>query len=346
MSKIAMSIVVPCYKVEQYLPRCIDSLVCQTLENIELIFINDGSPDKCIDILKDYKLMYPDKIVIIDKDNEGVWAGRWDAIKIARGDYIGFLDSDDYARPTFAEELYTAAVKSDADISVCGFDRVDLKTGKVLSREMVSARPAFRISDYPGRLVELNGAPWNKCFRASVLKKLVDLSDPPQVLDDLCFHLIAYNKMSGSVVFVPSSLVCYMVREGSIINSVKTSQIDSILTSFIEIKERYLLDSPSLIESLDAIAFLHLGISFAFRIATSPEANKLKDYICRITDYLDCNFPSWRKSPYINYRYAIRYRGVFLKLLVVQCLFKAGFISVFFKLYQLMIEKCHIDIKW
>ena len=98
---IKLSIIVPCYKVEAYLPKCLDSLVNQTLSDIEVICINDGSPDCCIDILREYEANYPGKVIVIDKQNEGVWKGRWDGIAIARGEYIGFLDSDDYAVPTF-----------------------------------------------------------------------------------------------------------------------------------------------------------------------------------------------------------------------------------------------------
>ena len=88
---IKLSIIVPCYKVEKYLPKCLDSLMAQTLEDIEVICINDGSPDRCIDILNDYRDRYGSKIVIIDKKNEGVWKGRWDGIAVAQGEYIGFL---------------------------------------------------------------------------------------------------------------------------------------------------------------------------------------------------------------------------------------------------------------
>ena len=178
--RIALSIIVPCYKVEKYLPKCLDSLMGQTLGNIEAICINDGSPDNCINILRDYESRYPDKIVVIDKPNEGVWRGRWDGIAIARGEYIGFLDSDDYVVPTFAESLYSAAKDNDADIAVCGFDRIELETGRVVSREMVKPRPSFAIDEEPGRLLELNGAPWNKCFKAETLKHMRNLKKTPR----------------------------------------------------------------------------------------------------------------------------------------------------------------------
>lgn len=343
--EIALSIIVPCYKVEKYLPKCLDSLMGQSLSNIEAICINDGSPDRCIDILRDYERRYPGKVVVIDKQNEGVWKGRWDGIALARGEYIGFLDSDDYAAPDFAESLYTAAKEADADIAVCGFDRVDLETGKVLSREMAVPREGFSIDEDPGRLVELNGAPWNKCFRASVLKSMRNLSDPPTVLDDLAFHLLAYCDMSGRVVFVPKSLVCYMVRAGSIINTVRPSQVDSIFRAFLEIKGYYQQARPELLPVLDAIAFLHLGVSLVFRLSCDKE-NDLSATIHMMTSYLDENFPTWRHSPYINARYSLSRGGALVKLWVVQKVYRLHLMGAFLAAYRFMIDQLHVDIKW
>ena len=344
-TEIALSIIVPCYKVERYLSKCLDSLMGQTLPNIEVICINDGSPDRCIDILRDYERRYPGKVVVIDKQNEGVWKGRWDGIALARGEYIGFLDSDDYANPEFAESLYAAAKEADADIAVCGFDRVELETGKVLSREMVTPRDAFSIDDDPGRLVELNGAPWNKCFRASVLKGMRNLSNPPTVLDDLAFHLLAYCDMHGSVVFVPKSLVHYMVRAGSIINTVRPSQVDSIFQAFLEIKGYYQQARPELLPALDAIAFLHLGVSLVFRLSCD-KGNDLRSTIRMMTGYLDENFPTWRRSPYINARYAFSRGGALAKLWVVKKVYRLHLMRAFLAVYRFMIDNLHVDIKW
>ena len=104
-NNIKLSLILPCYKVAEYLPRCLDSIMNQTLEDIEAICINDGSPDNCLDILNEYKEKYDSKIVIIDKENEGVWKGRKDGIKVAKGKYIGFVDPDDYVAPEYCEKL-------------------------------------------------------------------------------------------------------------------------------------------------------------------------------------------------------------------------------------------------
>lgn len=344
---VKLSIIVPCYKVERYLPKCLASLVGQTLQDIEIICINDGSPDHCIDILREWEQRYPDKIVVVDKRNEGVWRGRWDGIRLARGEYIGFLDSDDYAEPDFAERLYEAARAADADIAVCGFSRIDLDTGKVLSHEMCVPREPFSIADDPGRIVELNGAPWNKVFRASVLKEMHDLTEPPPVLDDLMFQLLAYLQSQGTVTFVPVSLVHYMVRAGSIINSITEEQVDAVYRAFAEVRTWYEHDEApkELLEALDAAAFLHLGISLNYRLSYSKDVD-LRAAVVRCTSYLDERFPTWRRSPYINGRYARTNGQSFKRLLTSSRMYKLGLLPQFLYAYRTITSMARFDIKW
>lgn len=342
-----LSIIVPCYKVDLYLDRCLASLVGQTLDDIEIICINDGSPDNCLEIMRSWEKHYPDRVVIIDKQNEGVWRGRWDGIKIARGEYIGFLDSDDYAEPTFAESLYNAAKEVDADLAVCGFSRVDLETGRVLSKELCTPREPFSMKDDPGRMIELNGAPWNKVFRASILKQMRDLPSPPPVLDDIAFHLLAYLDMKGTVTFVPKSLVNYMVRSDSIINTMKSSQIEPIYEAFLQVKRYYCEAGASdeLQAALDAAAFLHLGISVNYRLAANPE-NDLSVLIPRCTAFLDKNFPTWRHSPYFSGRYARINGQSYKRLRTVWHLYRLDMLPAFLAAYSFVITNLKADIKW
>ena len=345
-NSIALSIIVPCYKVEQYLPKCLASLVGQTLQNIEIICINDGSPDHCIDILCEWRERYPGKIVIIDKSNEGVWRGRMNGIALARGEYIGFLDSDDYAEPDFAERLYKAAKEADADVAVCGFSRIDLETGHVLSREMCDAREPFTLADEPGRILELNGAPWNKVFRASALKRMHNLEAVPPVLDDLVFHLLAYLEMDGMVTFVPASLVNYMVREGSIITSVSDAQVAGVFASFLETKALYKAAgaSEARMQALDAAAFIHLGISLNYRLSYS-DCN-MREATERSKRFLDENFPRWRNSPFICGRYARLHGASYRRTLISSRMFRLGLMPQFLSTYRFVTELARFDIKW
>lgn len=341
-----LSIIVPCYKVEAYLPRCLDSLVAQTLPNIEVICINDGSPDRCIDILHDYERRYPDTIVVIDKPNEGVWKGRRDGIRIARGAYIGFVDSDDYVCPTFAEELWRAATEHDADIAVCGFNRVDMETGENITEEMTEHRAPFVLTDEPGRLLELNGAPWNKAFRASLLKELDDLVAPPPILDDLVFHLLVYKRARGRVVFVPQPLVKYVIRQGSIITSVSAGQVDATLAAFKEVKALYDQVTPSdaLQSALAGAAFLHLGVSLLFRLLYDPACD-IAAYERRCVAFLDEVFPRWRTCSYLSFGYSVRHGGAYLKLWTVRTMYALHLVTPFMRLYKFAVDH-GVDIKW
>ena len=106
-----VSIIVPFYNVEKYIEKCLQTLVDQTLEDIEIILVNDGSKDKTIDIVKKYQEMYPTKIVYLEKANGGLSDARNYAIPYAKGEYIAFLDSDDYVETTMYQEMYEIAKK-------------------------------------------------------------------------------------------------------------------------------------------------------------------------------------------------------------------------------------------
>lgn len=344
--QIKLSIIVPCYKVEEYLPRCLDSLVNQTLEDIEVICINDGSPDNCINILKDYHKKYGDKIVIIDKKNEGVWRGRKDGIKIAKGEFIGFVDSDDYVALDYAESLYNSAIDNNSDIAVCGFDRIDLDTGKLFSREMCKKdNKIIDIKNHPEDLLEMNGAPWNKIYRAELLKKQRDLKNVPKILDDMMFQLLLYIN-AKKVSFVNKSLVYYMVRSDSIMTAtVKQDKIESTYNAMLEIRNIYESENKEMLEYIDVNAFLHLGVSLMYRLSYDKETN-FNEILRNNSDFLNTNFPMWKKSKYIKLSYVLKNHGKNMKLWIVKTFYKIHMFKLFLVMYKFMIDKLRIDIKW
>lgn len=340
-----LSIIVPCYKVEKYLPRCLDTLVNQTLEDIEAICINDGSPDNCLKILKDYQKKYGDKIVIIDKKNEGVWKGRHDGIKIAKGEYIGFVDSDDYVTLDYAEKLYNAAKENDADMSCCGFDRIDLLTDKVYSTEMTKFKhKEININKQPGLLLEINGAPWNKIYKAEILKKAHDLENVPKILDDMMFIQLAYLN-AKKIVFIDDSLYRYMVRSDSIINTINLEKIPSTYAAMKEIRAYYKKEKKDLLQYVDANAFLHLGVSLMYRLYATKDINFRKE-LKKNTDFLDKEFPLWRDNPYIKYKFVRQNNGSNKKLWIVRQFYRFHMFPFFLFCYSTMINKFKVDIKW
>ena len=121
--KIKVSVIIPVYNTEDYLRECIESLVNQTLREIEILIVNDGSTDSSLEIMKEFKNKYPNIIKIFDKVNGGQASARNYALPFAQGEYLGFVDSDDWVDSTMYEEMYEKAEKEDADIVIC--DMVD-----------------------------------------------------------------------------------------------------------------------------------------------------------------------------------------------------------------------------
>lgn len=119
-SGIKISIIIPVYNIAEYLPRCLDSVLVQTHKNLEIIVVDDGSIDSSKDVINAYAEK-DSRIVAIFKENSGVSDTRNKGLEIATGDYIGFVDGDDYIEPDMYEILLKNALKYNADISHCGY---------------------------------------------------------------------------------------------------------------------------------------------------------------------------------------------------------------------------------
>lgn len=120
-----VSIIVPVYNVENYLAKCLDSLINQTLQNIEILVVNDGSKDNSEQIIQNYAQKYPEKIKPFVKENGGLSDARNFGVDRATGDYIGFVDSDDYVTPTMFEEMVNLAEKHYSKMVICNIQKVD-----------------------------------------------------------------------------------------------------------------------------------------------------------------------------------------------------------------------------
>ena len=339
-----LSIIVPCYNIEKYLSRCLDSLINQTLNDIEIICVNDGSPDNCIKIIERYKEKYPEKIVVIDKNNEGVWKARRDGIQMATGKYIGFVDADDYVTEEFAEKLYLAIEHSDADIAVCGFDRIDVDTNKLYSKEMCQSRKDINMELNPEKILCVNTAQWNKIYKKELLQDMYDLQEPPQILEDVLFLLLAYAN-TKKISFVPEPLYKYMVRTDSAMSTVRESQIKSIYQGFLQVRNVYECNAKRYVSVIDLMAFLHLGISLMFRLSYDKNCN-LKEKISINTIFLKENFPTWKNSKYLKLSYMKNNGFENIKLWIVCWVYKFHAFRLFISMYRFMITRLKIDIKW
>lgn len=118
MNNPLITVIIPCYKVEQYLPKCINSVLTQTYTNLEIILVDDGSPDNCGNICDNYA-QKDSRIKVIHKTNGGLSDARNKGIDIAHGEYITFIDSDDYVSNDYIEVLYNLLKENNAQMSIC-----------------------------------------------------------------------------------------------------------------------------------------------------------------------------------------------------------------------------------
>ena len=165
-----ISVIVPIYKVESYLDRCVRSIVEQTYENLEIILVDDGSPDNCPAIC-DAWAEKDSRIRVIHKENGGLSDARNAGLAVATGEYVSFIDSDDQIAPEFLARLYDAMVKTGAEVAECATDYVD-EDGNVLRLRKAADMPEMGKMEALRRLVMENGVyqtVWNKLYRRDVI---------------------------------------------------------------------------------------------------------------------------------------------------------------------------------
>lgn len=166
MKKIKVSVIVPIYNTEKFLEKCIESILNQTLKEIEIILINDGSTDNCHKICQEYVEKNKDKIRYINNKNIGCSATRNLGIELAQGEYIAFVDSDDYIDKEMYEEMYNKSQELKSDIVFCGLKTIYLKKNCTWNRNIKIKENKY---DYLKRKQLLNN-PVNKLFKKHFLK--------------------------------------------------------------------------------------------------------------------------------------------------------------------------------
>lgn len=167
-----VSIIVPVYKTEKYLNRCIDSILVQTFTDFELILVDDGSPDRCGEICDEYADR-DSRIKVIHKKNGGLSEARNFGLEIVQGDFIGFVDSDDYIESDMYESLYNACIDNDLDLSMCG--RYDVYKDKKTPLFTLEEREIWTSDLAISNLLiwnNIDSAVWDKLFKRTLFNNI------------------------------------------------------------------------------------------------------------------------------------------------------------------------------
>ena len=283
-----VSIIVPVYNVEGYIRKCLDSLINQTLDDIEIIVVDDGSTDESINIIQEYENTYPDKIRYFKKENGGVATARNFGISHATGEYIAFLDSDDYVELDIYEKMYKKAKQENSDLVECDFiweypNKSKIDNGIVYTnkKEMLTY----------ARVI-----PWNKLIK----KNLIDAHEVqfPNGLRyedmEFTYRIIPYL---DRVSFVKEPLVHYVQRNSSVSYSfnVETEDIFTILDNVIE----YYKSNNFYEEYKNELEYTYTRIllcSSLFRIVRVKDNCVRKQLLNETWNRLNKSFPNWKKN--------------------------------------------------
>lgn len=300
---VKVSIIVPIYNTEKYLIKCLDSLVNQTLTDIEILLINDGSTDNSQKIIDEYVKKYPNICRCFRQENSGQACARNVGINSARGDFIAFVDSDDYVDITAYEKAYDFAIKNDLDIISFDFFKEDEK------QNYVSESSYYYFDGYPDdiKYVLNETSAWNKLIRKKVLDDNNIRFTENIIYEDLELipRLALYTSKIG---YLKDQLYHYIIRENSTMRQKKYNiklncifkVMESLKKNFIESKYK---------EELEYLYIEHLLHGATLRYLDYSEGEK---DIIKIADVMKKDFPNWSKNKYFKKR-SFKYR-LFCKL--------------------------------
>lgn len=283
-----ISIIVPAYNIADYLPRCLDSILNQTYRDLEVFVISDGSTDGTNDIINNYAKK-DSRIIPVFKNNTGVSDTRNKGIEKATGDWIGFVDGDDYIEPEMFERLLNNALESNADISHCGYQmvfpsRIDYyyNTKKIIIQDNEKGIIDLLSGEYiePGLC--------NKLFKKSCIEE-IRMCESIKINEDLLFNFYAFVNSKKSI-YEDIPFYHYILRKGSAATSVIN---DNKLFDPVKVKEEILdYSEKNLSEQIQSVSYtqyLHACIGMYRLISQNKQLSEkkkvAKEYKDRLKKY-------------------------------------------------------------
>ena len=297
--EIKVSVIVPVYNVEKYISKCIDSVLEQELNEVEIILVDDGSTDSSGEIIDNYKLNFSDKIIAIHQKNTGQGGARNKGIDIAKGKYIFFLDSDDYIEKDTLSTLYETAEKRKSDLVLFNC-KVVRENGHVV-QYMKNYLPdgEWSLETYPSLMFGFIG-PVCKLYKSNLLKSNKIYFPKYYFYEDVpfAFQVFLHTKKA---VYVDRNFYNYLMRVGSTMNSNK-DKLDrnlDIIKMFDMVRENYINNNgyEKYYEELEYVVTFNVYLGTSIRVILIDT----KSYILEeLKKYMDKNYGDFMKNKYLR----------------------------------------------
>lgn len=293
---IKVSVIVPVYNVEEYIEKCINSIVNQTLQEIEVIIVNDGTTDNSQQIIDSFVEKYPNKVFSYIKENGGLSSARNYGIAKAKGEYIAFVDSDDCIDLNMYKELYEKASEGSFDLVCCNFYEVRDGKNVPCSCHLISDKKSH--NEIKEAMIDFYPSAWNKLYKKELFEKTaIRFKDNIWFEDvEFIYRLLPFIQSIG---VVEKNLYYYLIREGSI-TSTNDFRIYHYIENWNEIITFY-KQNGIFEEYYDIIEYCYVRYLYATFIKTACKFNKLefkratKNAIMSVNE----NFPNYRQNQYI-----------------------------------------------
>ena len=289
---IKVSIIVPFYNVENYIEKCLQSLVNQTLEDVEIILVNDGSQDGTKEIAKQFVEKYPNKIMYLEKENGGLSDARNYAIPYAKGEYIAFLDSDDYVEANMYEEMYNKAKEENLDYVECDF------LWEYPDKSLESKGKQY--SNKKEMFIYTRVVAWNKLIKREIVQENhLEFPRGYRYEDVEFFYKLLSLIHNYGIVQKP--FIHYVQRENSISNvqNTRTKEIIDVLGHVIDYyKRNQLFDEYK--EEIEYTYTRYILCSSMLRMVMIENRKERKEIINLAWKSLNTQFTNWKENIYLK----------------------------------------------
>ena len=240
---IDVSVIIPVYNVENYLRQCLDSLLAQTLKNIEIICVDDGSTDKSLAILLEYKEKYPETFIVVSQKNSGAGLARNKGMEIARGRYLSFLDADDFFEQDMLSKSFQYCEANDLDFCVFRSDRYHNDSGKyekipwTIKNNYLPSQEVFSATDIQQYVFQIfNGWAWDKLYKRDFINKIQIKFQDLRTTNDAFFVFIA-NTQAERIGVIDEIYAHHRVSLTNSLSVTREKSWDCCLKAMIAIKE-------------------------------------------------------------------------------------------------------------
>lgn len=239
---VKVSVVIPVYNAEAYLAQCLDSVVSQTLKEIEIILVNDGSTDGSLQLMKKYQKK-DSRVCVIDQENQGPAMARNVGLKAAKGEYLAFLDADDFFSPEMLETMYVSCVEQDADIGVVRAKEYDEKTRECndmkfsIKEEFLPEKNPFSYHDVPDCIFNIfKGWAWDKLFRREMVEKNHLEFQNLKSSEDMLFVYMSLVH-ANQIFVIDKELAYHRINVSTSVSSSREKSWRCFYTALVQMKE-------------------------------------------------------------------------------------------------------------